>query len=154
MEQPGNGDDWVALTAEALPVAAAHDWVGRPWCGAEVVFTGTVRDHADGRSGVTSLDYEAYTEEVEPRLARLAAAARSQWPGLGRIVLWHRTGQMAVGEASVVVAVSAPHRGEAFDAARWAIDTLKESIPIWKHETWQDGAGWGTGARHITEVGS
>lgn len=144
----------MALTADALPVQAAHEWVGRPWCGAEVVFTGTVRDHAEGRSGVSSLDYEAYTEEVEPRLAALAAEARRQWPDLGRILLWHRTGRMVVGEASVVVAVSAPHRGEAFEAAGWAIDTLKATVPIWKHETWEDGADWGTGARRITEVGS
>ena len=103
---------------------------------------------------MSSLDYEAYTEEVAPRLRSLAAEARRQWPTLGRIVLWHRTGTMHVGESSVVVAVSAPHRGEAFEAARWCIDTLKATVPIWKRETWDGGTDWGTGAHTITEVGS
>jgi molybdopterin synthase catalytic subunit len=154
VEQPGNGDDWVALTARALSVATAAAWVVRPWCGAQVVFSGTVRDHAEGRAGVSSLDYEAYSEAVVPKLHLLAAEARRQWPDLGRVVLWHRSGRMEVGEVSVVVAVSAPHRGEAFEAARWSIDTLKATIPIWKHETWEGGSDWGTGARRITEVGS
>lgn len=144
----------MALTADALPVAAAAEWVVLPSCGAQVLFSGTVRDHAEGRPGVSSLDYEAYTEEVVPRLQSLAAEARRQWPVLGRIVLWHRTGTMRVGESSVVVAVSAPHRGEAFEAARWCIDTLKATVPIWKRETWDGGTDWGTGAHEITEVGS
>ncbi len=144
----------MSLTPSVLPVAAAAEWVGRPWCGAQVVFTGTVRDHAEGRPGVSSLEYEAYEREVVPRLVLLATEARRRWPSLGRIALWHRTGLMGVGEVSVLVAVSAPHRGDAFDAARWAIDTLKATIPIWKHETWEGGADWGTGARRITEVGS
>lgn len=152
VDVPASGDDWVALTDEVLPAAAAIDWVVLPSCGAAVVFSGTVRDHAEGRSGVVELDYEAYTEEVVPRLARLAAEARRRWPDLGRIALWHRTGRMAVGETSVVVAVSAPHRGAAFEAGRWAIDTLKETVPIWKHETWDGGTDVGTGSRPITDI--
>jgi len=127
-------------------------WSLRPDCGAQVVFNGTVRDHAEGRTGVSLVEYEAYAEQVEPRLAQLAAEARRRWPSLGRLVLLHRQGELAVGECSVLVVVSAPHRGEAFEAARWCIDTLKDTAPIWKREVWDAGAGWGTGARPVDEV--
>src|SRR5947207_13237918 len=111
---PDVGHDWLALTGAPLPVAAAAEWVVRPGCGGVVVFTGTVRDHAEGRTGVTGLSYEAYEEQVGPAPAALAAEARSRWPMLGRVVLLHRTGPLAIGEASVVAAVSTPHRAEAF----------------------------------------
>jgi len=142
----------VALTADPLPAEEVLAWANRPHCGGIVVFSGTVRDHAEGRPGVTQLTYEAYAEQVEDRLARIADQARKRWPTLGRVALLHRTGSLAVGECSVVVAVSAPHRGEAFDAARWAIDTLKETVPIWKQEKWEGGTGWATGARLVEEV--
>jgi molybdopterin synthase catalytic subunit len=155
VDLPGNGDDdWVALCTDVLPVATAAEWVVLPSCGGQVLFTGTVRDHAEDRPGVSLLEYEAYSEVVVPKLRQLAAQARRQWPELGRVVLWHRTGRMGVGEVAVVVAVSAPHRAEAFEAARWSIDTLKATIPIWKRETWDGGSDWGTGAQAVTEVGS
>lgn len=149
---PTAGDDWTALTRHPLPVADAVAWSTVASCGAVVVFVGTVRDHADGRPGVIRLEYEAYEEEVTPRLAAIAAGARDRWPGLGRVVLLHRAGTLEPTEASVLVTTSAPHRGEAFDAARWCIDTLKRTVPIWKHETWDAGAGWGTGALAVDEV--
>ena len=149
---PDQGEDWLALTDAPLPIEVAAAWATRPDCGAVVVFAGTVRDHADGRQGVSALAYEAYEEEVVPRLGRLAEEARRRWPAVGRVVLWHRTGSLALSETSVVVAVSTPHRAEAFEAAAWCIDTLKETVPIWKHETWADGSGWGTGAHPVTEV--
>jgi molybdopterin synthase catalytic subunit len=154
VETPGSGDDWLAVTDQVLPIDATYSWAVRPECGAVVLFSGTVRDHADGRHGVTSLEYEAYAEQVEPRLAAIAAEARSQWPELGRLVLLHRTGVLEVEESSVVVVVSAPHRGEAFEAARFCIDTLKSSVPIWKKETWAGGSDWGTDAAPIGEVGA
>jgi len=116
----------------------------RPECGAVVSFVGTVRDHAEGRPGVSLLEYEAYEEEVEPRLEALAAGARSRWPSLGGLVLLHRVGPLEVTEIAVLVVASATHRGEAFDAARWSIDTLKGTVPIWKRETWEGGVDWGT----------
>jgi molybdopterin synthase catalytic subunit len=151
-EPAAGGDDWFALTDQSLPVGRAYDWAVRPDCGAVVVFSGTVRDHAEGRPGVQSLEYEAYEAAATGRFAAIAAEARRQWPGVGRIALWHRTGLLAVGESAVVVVVSAPHRAEAFEAARYAIDTLKAAAPIWKHETWRDGAGWGTDAVPIGSV--
>ena len=145
-------DTWVRLTDEPLAVGVLHDWVVRPHCGAVVVFTGTVRDHADGRPGVSSLEYEAWVEEVEPRLAALAEEARRRWPVLGRVALHHRTGALVPGEPSGVVAVSTPHRAQAFEAARWCIDRLKASIPIWKRETWDGGEDWGLDATEIEDV--
>jgi molybdopterin synthase catalytic subunit len=151
---PLDRDDWLGLTESALPVGSAYEWAVRPDCGAVVVFSGTVRDHADGRSGVQHLTYEAYDEQVVPKLKAIADEARRRWPELGRVVLLHRVGRIEIGESSVVAVVSAPHRPEAFAAARYAIDALKASVPIWKHEVWDDGAGWGTGASDVRDATS
>lgn len=150
--QPPSVDDWVALTDEMLDAQAAIDWVGRPDCGAVVVFSGLVRDHAEGADGVTHIDYEAWAEQVVPRLEAVAADARRRWPDLGRVVLWHRQGRVLLGESSVIVAVSAPHRDAAFDAGRYAIDTLKETVPIWKKEFSDGGAQWARSSQNITDV--
>jgi molybdopterin synthase catalytic subunit len=153
VQHPAAGDaDWFALTDEALPVAALYDWALRPDCGAVVVFSGTVRDHAEGRDGVERLAYEAYERPALERMAEIGAEARRRWPAIGRLAMIHRLGSLEVSESAVVVAVSAPHRDAAFEAARYAIDTLKHSVPIWKHETWREGADWGTGAAPIRDV--
>ncbi len=151
-DPPYGCDDWVGVDADPLPLHAAASFVERPDCGAAVVFTGSVRDHSEGRSDVRSLEYEAYDEQVTPRLAAIAAEARARWPAVGRLVLLHRTGLLDVGEASVVVAASAPHRQEAFDAARFCIDTLKATAPIWKRETWDGGEDWATCAHPVGEL--
>jgi molybdopterin synthase catalytic subunit len=134
--------DWIAISGDPLPVDEAWRWVGVPECGGIVTFCGTVRDHSDGRLGVTSLEYEAYEEHVVPRLTDVARSARAQWPEIGRMALIHRVGRLEVGEVAVVVAVSTPHRAEAFAAAQFCIDTLKHTVPIWKLETWDGGSGW------------
>jgi molybdopterin synthase catalytic subunit len=152
VDVPESGDDWVALTDQLLPTMVALEWSVLPGCGAEVLFTGTVRDHADGRGGVTELEYEAYQEAGMTRLAAIAAEARHRWPDLGRIALLHRLGRLQLGEISVVVVVSAPHRGAAFEAAKWCIDTLKSTVPIWKRETWEGGVDWGTDASDIATI--
>jgi molybdopterin synthase catalytic subunit len=149
---PATGDDWLALTDEVLPVAAVYDWAVQQGCGAVVLFSGTVRDHAEGRDGVEELVYEAYEEAAAERFAAIAAEARTRWPTIARLAMIHRLGSLAVTDSAVVVAVSAPHRDEAFEAGRFVIDTLKETVPIWKHETWRDGADWGTGAAPIRDV--
>jgi molybdopterin synthase catalytic subunit len=154
LDPPDGRDDWVGITADALPVGAAATFVERADCGATVVFTGVVRDHSDDRPGVSSLEYEAYDEEVTPRLAAIAAEARTRWPSIGGLALLHRTGILGVGEPSVVVAASAPHRAEAFDAARFCIDTLKATAPIWKRETWAGGEDWSNCAHPVEEVPS
>lgn len=146
--EPPDADDWLDLSSEPLPVGDAAAWVVRPDCGGVVLFSGTARDHAPGRPDVEHLEYEAYDAYVAPIFAEIAARARSRareagsW--LGRVVIWHRTGLVELAESAVVVAVSAPHRPEAFEAARFCIDTVKATAPIWKLEVWADGASWGS----------
>jgi len=148
-----SSETWVALTTASLPVAVVYEWAVRRDCGAVVLFSGTARDHAEGRPGVAHLTYEAYEEQVVPRLNAIADDIRRRWPATGRVALLHRIGRLELGESSVVVAVSAPHRGEAFEAARYGIDTVKTAVPIWKQETWEGGEGWALGAHDVTEVG-
>jgi molybdopterin synthase catalytic subunit len=140
---PLDEDTWVGLSDRPLPVAEACSWAVRPDCGALVLFSGTARDHAPGRPDVSRLDYEAYDEHVVPVLRSVAEQARERWPVLGRIALLHRVGSLDIGESAVVVAVSAPHRPEAFEAARFCIDTVKKTAPIWKREAFAGGEAWG-----------
>ncbi|MGQ0433027.1 MAG: molybdenum cofactor biosynthesis protein MoaE [Microthrixaceae bacterium] len=147
------GDDWVGLAAVELPAQDAARWVGRPDCGATVVFTGNARDHAEGRIGVHRLEYEAYEEQALRRMEAVLREVRRRWPAVGRVALLHRTGVVEIGQEAVVVAVSAPHRAEAFEAARYAIDALKRTVPIWKREAWADGESWGLEAQHLSQVG-
>jgi molybdopterin synthase catalytic subunit len=144
--------DWLLLTPEVLAVGAAYDWAVLPSCGAVVLFSGTVRDHAEGRDGVESLTYEAYEDQVLIRFAEIVAETRRRWPETGRIAIWHRTGRLELGESSVITVVSAPHRAESFEAGRYVIDALKESAPIWKHEVWADGSDWGTGSHEVSDA--
>src|SRR5262249_33735333 len=93
-------------------------------------------------------------EQVVPRLAAIAAEARTRWPDLGRLVLLHRVGEVPIGEAAVVVVASAPHREEAFEAARFGIDTLKATVPIWKREASAGGRSWGLEPQTVGSVPS
>jgi molybdopterin synthase catalytic subunit len=149
---PEHADDWVGLSPDPLPLGPATDWAVLPRCGAVVVFSGTARDHSIDRGGVTRLEYEAYDEQAHPRMVAIAGEARARWPELGRLALLHRTGPVPVGESAVVVVASAPHRGAAFDAARFAIDALKATVPIWKRETWDGGESWGLEAQHLVDL--
>jgi len=98
------------------------------------------------------LEYEAYEEQVVPRLEALVGEARARWPDIGRVALIHRVGRVEIGESAVVAAVSAPHREEAFAAARFCIDGLKATVPIWKREIWEGGESWGLESQHISEA--
>ncbi|MGH9115219.1 MAG: molybdenum cofactor biosynthesis protein MoaE [Acidimicrobiales bacterium] len=147
-------DVWVSLTTDVLSMEQAASWATRPDCGAVVVFAGTVRDHAEGRPGVSELEYEAYASQVEPRMLAIAREAQRRWTELGRLALWHRVGVLEVTDRSVLVAVSSAHRDDAFDAARYCIDTLKRTVPIWKRERWAGGEDWGQDAHEVEEVGS
>lgn len=149
-----DGDDWVALSRDALPLTESSAWAITPSCGALVSFAGTVRDHSTGRDGVEFLEYEAYEEQVVPRLQAVVDEARRRWPALGRIVAIHRTGRLELAEVAVIAAATSPSRPEAFEAARFLIDTIKATVPIWKHETWAGGAQWsdGTCAEEIPEA--
>ncbi|MDQ1401898.1 MAG: molybdopterin synthase catalytic subunit [Actinomycetota bacterium] len=149
MQAAPTGHDWCDISTDVLPVDGALEWAVLPSCGAVVLFSGTVRDHAEGRTGVTGLEYEAYLEQARPRLNEVAAEIRRRWPETGRIALLHRVGRLVVTDAAVVVVVSAPHREAAFAAARYGIDAVKATVPIWKREEWEGGADWGTDAQHL-----
>ena len=103
-------------------------------------------------AGITRLDYKAPPALVEPRFVAIADAVRRHWPEIGRVALLHRSGSLGVGEVAVVIAVSTPHRREAFDATSWCIDTVKATAPIWKYEVWDGGEGWGTCAHELVEL--
>lgn len=149
---PAVGENWIALTTDELSPGLVYDWALRPDCGAVVLFSGTVRDHAEDRTGVQHLTYEAYEEQAQPRLAAIADEIRTRWPHTGRIALIHRLGRMELTESTVLVVVSSPHRPEAFEAARFGIDALKATVPIWKHEVWDGGSDWGTGASPLQDA--
>jgi molybdopterin synthase catalytic subunit len=123
------------LDARRLEAAVAHKGAG-----AICTFTGIVRDNSRGRS-VTHLEYEAYAEMAKAEMQKIAGEIAERWPE-ARVAMAHRTGRLEIGEASVVVSVSSPHRAEAIDACRWGIDRLKESVPIWKKEHAADGTYW------------
>ena len=129
----------IQLTTNLIDYAALTEQVRRPDCGAVVTFLGTVRDLTDSRETV-ALDYEAYPGMAEKKMAEIERDTRARWP-VGEMAMIHRLGHMNVGEVSVAVAVSCPHRAEAFEACRYTIDRLKEIVPIWKKENRPGGAG-------------
>jgi molybdopterin synthase catalytic subunit len=127
----------VGLTHDRIDYNALTESVRRPGCGGVVLFLGTVRD-LTGDKVTVSLDYEAYPAMAEKKLAQVEEETRARWP-VGEMALVHRLGHHDVGEVSVAVAVACPHRAEAFEACRYAIDRLKEIVPIWKKEVGPDG---------------
>ncbi len=129
-------------TISDLPLEprAVEGRVAGPDKGGVVTFVGTVRDHARGRS-IQYLEYEAYPRMAEREMQKIADEAGRRWPGT-RVAIAHRTGHLEIGDAAVVVVAAAPHRAEAFEACRFAIDTLKQSVPIWKKEVATDGEYW------------
>lgn len=127
----------VRLTRETIDYHRLTEEVRRAQCGAVVTFLGTVRD-LTGERVTVALDYEAYPEMATKKMAEIEADTRARWP-VGDIVLEHRLGHLEIGDISVAVAVSCPHRHQAFEACRHAIDRLKELVPIWKKEHWNDG---------------
>ena len=139
---PPDSGEWIDVCEGELPVDTTWRWANLPHCGGVVTFCVTARDDSEGRPGVSALEYEAYLDQVVPRLTDVATAARGRWPEIGRLALLHRVGRLEVGEVAVVVTVSTPHRAEAFAAAQFCIDTLKHTIPIWKRETWAGGCDW------------
>ena len=131
------------VTTEPLSIDEAYAAVRRDDCGAVALFVGTVRDHHDGKK-VTKISYSAFKEMAEKEFAAIAAEAQARWK-VGAVAIAHRTGALRIGDASVVIAVSAAHRAEAFDACRHAIEALKKMAPIWKEEFYETGKAWISG---------
>lgn len=132
----------IRLASDPLETEAAYRLLTQPDAGAVVVFAGTVRDHSADIEGVSAIRYEAYEALAIPRLEAIAARIAEGFQEIRSIVLWHRIGEVPLGEASVIVGVSAGHRDAAFAAARYGIDAIKEAVPIWKLELAASGAHW------------
>ncbi len=147
MSDPARGEPrlHVHLTDQALDLGAADAFVADPTCGGVGLFLGVVRNHHAGDE-VDHLVYEAWEQEALPRLQRVAQDVVTQFKGVRAVWVEHRVGRLEIGDAAVVVAASAPHRDEAFDAARALIDRTKADVPIWKHEHLADGTSRWPGA--------
>ena len=132
---------WSEVTADPIDTAGLLTRVGDPADGAVALFLGIVRNHNDSRS-VTGMDYEGYAEMARAQLAAIVTDAAER-AGSDRIAAVHRLGTLAVGEVSVAIAASTPHRAEAFEAARYVIEEIKKRLPVWKREHYLDsGAEW------------
>jgi len=135
------GRDWIEVTTEPLSERAVAQAVEHPGAGALALFSGVVRDQTGGRR-VKFLEYEAHGPMALAKMREIADAIRRRWPDVTRIALVHRIGRLEIGESSVMIGVSSPHRAQAFEACRFAIDSLKETVPIWKKEHFEDGEVW------------
>jgi len=141
------------LTRDVIDPSEVLRSVANPGSGAVVLFLGTVRDNSKAGS-VERIEYEAYEPMAEKRLAEAEREVKRRWPTISGVKIVHRVGGLAVGDVSVAVAVSSPHRAEAFEACRHAIETIKRDVPIWKREklgdgseVWVEGVPVGSGAR-------
>jgi molybdopterin synthase catalytic subunit len=134
-----------SISEQPLDVPAAVADVSAPELGGIAVFVGTVRDtaavHENAGKNVVRLDYEAHPSLAEDALAQVAFDAVEKWD-IRRVVAIHRTGTCELGEPTVIVACGAPHRSDALEACRWMIDTIKQTVPIWKREVYADGSAW------------
>ena len=135
----------VAVVEDDIDVGALLEEVGHPEAGAVALFLGTVRNHSPRREGVTHLEYEVYRSRVCGNINKIVSEAAQRWSVIAMAVE-HRLGRVEVGQVAVAVAVSSAHRAEAFAAARYLIDELKERAPIWKKEHWEGGAEWSLGS--------
>ena len=130
----------IFISSSPLDIAACSTWLMSPECGGIDLFIGTVRNSTQGKS-VVRLEFEAYEKMALAEMAKIARYAIENWP-LQKILIHHRTGILAVGEVPVIIGAAAAHRDAAFDACRYAIDTLKQTVPIWKKEVFDDGECW------------
>jgi len=145
----GGGQSRFCVQSEILDPRFTESLVAHPGAGAIATFIGTVRDNGRGRA-VTHLEYEAYAPAAELTMTQIGDEIRERW-GIDQVAIVHRVGSLAVGEASVVISVASAHRDAAFDACRYAIERIKEIVPIWKKEHYADGAAW-LGSEHDYQV--
>jgi molybdopterin synthase catalytic subunit len=136
----GSGDVFRVVEHPLSPDAIAAE-VDDPGAGGVVIFSGVVRNQTGGRP-VKFLEYEAHAPMAEAKMREIGGEIRTRWAGVRRVAMLHRVGRLEIGESSVLIAVSAAHRGEAFEACRYAIDTLKRTVPVWKKEHFEDGEVW------------
>jgi len=134
-------EDRIEITAEPLSEQAVTGSVADAGAGAVCLFSGVVREQTGGRR-VKYLEYEAHAPMALAKMREIAGLVRARWPEVRRVAIVHRVGRLEIGEASVLIAISSPHRGQAFEACHFAIDTLKETVPVWKKEYFEDGEVW------------
>ena len=137
----GAATDIYRVVTEPLSPDTIAAEVDDPGAGGIVIFSGVVRNETGGRS-VKFLEYEAHAPMAEAKMREIGESLRARWSGVKRVAMLHRIGRLEIGEASVLIAVSAAHRGDAFEACRYAIDTLKRTVPVWKKEHFEDGEVW------------
>ena len=137
----GRGADRYQVVTSPLSPDAVAAAVDDPGAGGVVVFSGIVRNETGGRP-VKYLEYEAHAPMAEAKMRQIGGAVHARWPGVKRVAMLHRVGRLEIGESSVLIAVSAAHRGDAFEACRYAIDTLKLTVPVWKKEHFENGEVW------------
>jgi MoaE-MoaD fusion protein len=137
----GSENDIFAVVDRPLSPDDIAARVDDPGAGGIAIFSGVVRNTTDGRP-VKFLEYEAHAPMAESKMREIGAAIRTRWSGVKRVAMLHRIGRLEIGESSVLIAVSAAHRGDAFEACRYAIDTLKRTVPVWKKEHFEDGEVW------------
>ena len=133
--------DRIEVTEAPLSERDVADSVADPAAGGVALFSGVVRDQTGGRR-VKFLEYEGHAPMALAKMREIAGAIRARWPSVLRVAMLHRLGRLEIGESSVMIAVSSPHRREAFEACHFAIDTLKETVPVWKKEYFEDGEVW------------
>lgn len=133
-------ESWIALSETVIEEKLYHDWVRNPACGAIASFTGTVRNATQGEK-VRALSFESYKSMALKEFQKILAAANEKWP-IERVAVVHRLGKLTLEETAVYIAVATPHRKAAFQACEFIIDTLKETVPIWKKEFLESGAVW------------
>ncbi len=130
----------IEIYSDALNVSNCVNWIMSPQAGGIDIFIGTVRDATKGKK-VVRLEFEAYENMALKEMKKIAEQAYNKWP-VQKILIHHRTGILQIGEIPVIIAVAAAHRDAAFDACRYIIDTLKQTVPIWKKEIFEDGEVW------------
>jgi molybdopterin synthase catalytic subunit len=132
---------WFELTDQPISVDEVIARLADPSNGGVVTFVGVVRGVTEGRETLY-LEYEAYPEMAERTMSEIGAEIQERWPEVREVAIVHRTGRLKVGETAIVIALCAAHRRQLFDALHYAIDRIKEIVPIWKKEVWADGAEW------------
>ena len=137
----GDEDDTYRVVTHPLMPDIAAAAVDHPGAGGIAIFSGVVRNETNGRA-VKFLEYEAHGPMAEAQMREIGQTIRARWPGVKRVAMLHRLGRLETGESSVLIAVSAAHRAEAFAACQYAIDTLKSTVPVWKKEHFGDGEVW------------
>jgi MoaE-MoaD fusion protein len=137
----GAATDIYRVVTEPLSPDTIAAEVDDPGAGGIVIFSGVVRNETGGRP-VKFLEYEAHAPMAEVKMREIGESLRARWSGVKRVAMLHRIGRLEIGEASVLIAISASHRGDAFEACRYAIDTLKRTVPVWKKEHFEDGEVW------------